>query len=599
MARKRLLALLYPYHLLILVLSLAAATLYASHVAERLYLRSTEESLFARARLAELQMAAAVGRMGAGAMDAPGGSVDSLCKALGAASKTRFTVVLPSGKVVGDSNADPRGMANHIDRPEIGRALAGEATWAVRFSDTEKTRIMYIAVPAKIGGRIAGAIRASVPLNVVDESLRGMRVKVLAGLAAVVLIAGAVSYGIARRIGRPLRDLREGVERFEREGLGYRIPVSRFEEVGSIASLMNELAERLDERIHVEGRQLSEQEAVFSSMVEGIVVVDPAERVMRINRSAARFLGVEQEAALGKSIQEVVRSPHLQQFVARSLAASEPIEGDIVLRAGQGELYLQAHGVSLFDDEDAKTGSVIVLNDVTRLQRLEGVRRDFVANVSHELRTPITSIKGFVETLRDGALHHPAEAEKFLEIVAKQADRMNSIIEDLLLLSRVEQDTREAKVALEWTALKGVILEAVQVCEPKARAKDIRISVDCPDGLGARINAALLEQAIINLIDNAIKYSESGRPIRIGVETLDGDVTIGVRDQGAGIEPEHLPRIFERFYRVDKARSRKLGGTGLGLAIVKHIVQAHGGTIAVESAPGAGTTFSIKLPKSG
>jgi two-component system phosphate regulon sensor histidine kinase PhoR len=573
--------------------------LYASHVAERLYLRSTEESLFARARLAELQMAAAVGRMGAGAMDAPGGSVDSLCKALGAASKTRFTVVLPSGKVVGDSNADPRGMANHIDRPEIGRALAGEATRAVRFSDTEKTRIMYIAVPAKIGGRIAGAIRASVPLNVVDESLRGMRVKVLAGLAAVVLIAGAVSYGIARRIGRPLRDLREGVERFEREGLGYRIPVSRFEEVGSIASLMNELAERLDERIHVEGRQLSEQEAVFSSMVEGIVVVDPAERVMRINRSAARFLGVEQEAALGKSIQEVVRSPHLQQFVARSLAASEPIEGDIVLRAGQGELYLQAHGVSLFDDEDAKTGSVIVLNDVTRLQRLEGVRRDFVANVSHELRTPITSIKGFVETLRDGALHHPAEAEKFLEIVAKQADRMNSIIEDLLLLSRVEQDTREAKVALEWTALKGVILEAVQVCEPKARAKDIRISVDCPDGLGARINAALLEQAIINLIDNAIKYSESGRPIRIGVETLDGDVTIGVRDQGAGIEPEHLPRIFERFYRVDKARSRKLGGTGLGLAIVKHIVQAHGGTIAVESAPGAGTTFSIKLPKSG
>jgi two-component system phosphate regulon sensor histidine kinase PhoR len=595
MARKRLLALLYPYHLLILVVSLAAATWYASHVAERLYLRSTEESLFARARLAELQLEARAPIGGA----AEAAAADSLCKALGAAAKTRFTVVLPTGKVVGDSNADPRGMANHIDRPEIGRALAGEAASSVRFSDTEKTRIMYVAVPVKIEGRVACAIRASVPLNVVDESLRGMRVRIFAGLAAVVLIAGAVSYGIARRIGRPLRDLREGVERFEREGLGYRIPVSRFEEVGSIASLMNELAERLDERIHAEGRQLSEQEAVFSSMVEGIVVVDPAERVTRINRSAARFLGIEPEAALGKSIQEVVRSPHLQEFVARSLSASEPIEGDIVLRAGQGELYLQAHGASLIDDEDAKIGAVIVLNDVTRLQRLEGVRRDFVANVSHELRTPITSIKGFVETLRDGALRHPAEAEKFLEIVAKQADRMNSIIEDLLLLSRVEQDTREAKVALEWTALKGVILEAVQVCEPKARAKDIRISVDCPDGLGARINAALLEQAIINLIDNAIKFSESGRPIGIVVEKLDGGVTISVRDQGAGIEPEHLPRIFERFYRVDKARSRKLGGTGLGLAIVKHIVQAHGGTIAVESAPGAGTTFSIKLPKSG
>ncbi len=597
MARKRLLAQLYPYHLLILVLSLAAVTWYASHVAQRLYLRSTEESLFARARLAELQVTAA-GRTGAGAMDAPGGFVDSLCKALGGSSHTRFTIVLPSGKVLGDSHADPRGMASHIDRPEIARALAGDVGRSVRFSDTERTRIMYVAVPMRREGRVIGAIRASVPLNVVDESLRVMHLRIFAGLAAVVLIAGAVSYGIARRIGRPLRDLREGIGRFEREGLSYRIPVSRFEEIGSIASLMNELAERLDERIHAEGRQLSEQEAVFSSMAEGIVVVDPAERVTRINRSAARFLGVEPAAALGKSIQEIVRNPRLQEIVARSLSAAEPIEGDIVLRAGQGELFLQAHGTALFDDEAAKIGAVIVLNDVTRLQRLEGIRRDFVANVSHELKTPITSIKGFVETLRDGAMCRPGEAQKFLEIVAKQADRMSSIIEDLLLLSRIEQDAREAKVTLERAPLKGVLLEAVQVCEPKARAKDIRITVECPEGLDALINTALLEQAVINLVDNAIKYSEAGRPVSVDASASGSVVTISVRDEGSGIEPEHLPRIFERFYRVDKARSRKLGGTGLGLAIVKHIVQAHGGTVSVDSVPGAGTTFSIHLPKS-
>jgi len=591
MARKRLLTQLYPYHIVILVLSLAAATWYASHVAQRLYFRSTEESLLARARLAELQFADA-------ARDTGAGGVDSLCKTLGRAARARLTVVLASGRVIGDSRSDPRSMPDHGDRPEIARALAGEVGSSVRFSDTEKMKIMYVAVPLKGGGGVIGAIRASVPLSMVDESLRGMYLRMFCGLVAVALIAGVVSFRMARRISRPLKDLREGVERFEKEGLSYRIPVSRLEEIGSIAALMNEMAERLDDRIRAEVRQINEQEAVFSSMVEGLVVVDPAERVTRINRSAARFLGVEPEAVLGKSIQEIVRSPYLQEFITKTLSTAESVEGDIVIRGEGGDRFLQAHGALLLDDEGKKMGAVLVLNDVTRLQRLEGVRRDFVANVSHELKTPITSIKGFVETLREGAIRRPAEAEKFLEIVAKQADRLNSIIEDLLLLSRVEQDAREAKVALENATVKGVILEAVQVCEPKARAKDIGIAVNCPDGLSARINAALLEQAIINLIDNAIKYSEPGCPIGVDAEDSGGEVVISVRDRGCGIEPEHLPRIFERFYRVDKARSRKLGGTGLGLAIVKHIVQAHDGTVAVESAPGAGTTFSIHLPKS-
>jgi two-component system phosphate regulon sensor histidine kinase PhoR len=591
MARKRLLTQLYPYHIVMLMLSLAAATWYASHVAQRLYFRSTEESLLARARLAELRLADA-------ARDTGAGEVDSLCKTLGRAARARITVVLASGRVIGDSKVDPRSMPDHGDRSEIARALAGEVGSSVRFSDTEKMKIMYVAVPLKGGGGVIGAIRASVPLSMVDESLRGMYLRMFFGLVAVALIAGVVSFRMARRISRPLKDLREGVERFEREGLSYRIPVSRFEEIGGIAALMNEMAERLDDRIRAEVRQINEQEAVFSSMVEGLVVVDPAERVTRINRSAARFLGVEPEAVLGKSIQEIVRSPYLQEFVAKTLSTAESVEGDIVIRGEHGDRFLQAHGALLLDDEGKKMGAVVVLNDVTRLQRLEGVRRDFVANVSHELKTPITSIKGFVETLREGAIRRPAEAEKFLEIVAKQADRLNSIIEDLLLLSRVEQDAREAKVALENAPVKGVILEAVHVCEPKARVKDIRIAVDCPDGLAARINAALLEQAIINLIDNAIKYSEPGCPVSIDAEELSNEVVIRVADKGCGIEAEHLSRIFERFYRVDKARSRKLGGTGLGLSIVRHIVQAHDGTVTVESAPGAGTTFSIHLPKS-
>ncbi|MFA4947318.1 MAG: ATP-binding protein [Candidatus Krumholzibacteriia bacterium] len=591
MARKRLLSQLYPFHIVILVLSLLAATMYASHVAQKLYMQSAEEGLLARARLAEREFEKNASTRNESA-------VDSLCKDIGRAAGARITVVLASGRVVADTDQDPRGMENHADRPEIRQALIGVVGTAIRFSDTEKRDMMYVAVPWKINGAAAGAVRVSVPLAVVEESLRGMYLRVLVGGLAVTLLAALVSLAIARRIGRPLNDLRNGVNRFARDGLSYRLPVSQFEEIGSLAEVMNEMAERLDAQIRTEVRQLNEQEAVFSSMVEGLVVVDAAERVTKINRSAARLLGVEPGASLGKSIQEVVRSPYLLEFVTKALAATEPVEGDVVLRGEGGDRFLQAHGTLLRDDEENRIGAVIVLNDVTRLQRLEGIRRDFVANVSHELKTPITSIKGFIETLRDGAIRKPGDAEKFLEIVAKQADRMNSIIEDLLLLSRVERDAREEKVALESTPIKGVILEAVQVCEPKAHAKDIRISVNCPEGIVARINAALLEQAIVNLVDNAIKYSEPGCPVSIDAEELSNEVVIRVADRGCGIEPEHLSRIFERFYRVDKARSRKLGGTGLGLSIVKHIVQAHDGTVTVESAPGAGTAFSIHLPKS-
>lgn len=590
MRRKRILSQLYPYHLLIIVLSLLAATMYASRVAERLYLRSTEEGLFSRAHLAEREFER-MGRM----PDEP--AADSLSKDLGRAAGARITIVLPSGTVIGDTDQNPRLMENHSDRPEIMRALSGNVGTVTRYSDTEKRNMMYVAIPLRMNGVVAGALRVSVPITAVAEGVRGMYLRIFIGGVIVTLLAALISLAVARRIGRPLVDLRKGIERFGKEGLGYRLPVSEFEEIGSLAGVVNDMAERLDERMKREVRERNEQEAVFSSMVEGLLVVDTAERVTRLNRAAARFLGVDVEAAVDRPIQEVVRNPYLQEFVTKALAAGEPIEGDIVLRSEEGDRYLNAHGTILRDDEARKTGAVIVLHDVTRLERLEKVRREFVANVSHELKTPITSIKGFVETLRDGAIRRPADAQKFLEIVAKQADRMNSIVEDLLLLSRVEQDAREEKVVLEHTPLKGVVLEAVQVCELKAHEKDIKITVNSPDGVSARINAALLEQAVINLLDNAIKYSEPGRPVDVTVEETAAEVVIRVVDRGSGIEPQHLSRIFERFYRVDKARSRKLGGTGLGLAIAKHIVQAHGGTITVESTPGAGSTFSIHLPK--
>ena len=292
----------------------------------------------------------------------------------------------------------------------------------------------------------------------------------------------------------------------------------------------------------------------------------------------------------------MVRNVVLHEFVRNTLSSQKPVEKDIVLYTG-GERFIDGHGTVLRDALGKQMGALIVLNDVTRIRRLENVRREFVANVSHEIKTPITAIKGFVETLRDGAVKNPEDAERFLGIIENHAERLEAIIEDLLSLSRIEREAERGKIALVEGRVQDVVQMAVQVCEMSARAKEIKIKCSCDKDIVSKINAPLLEQAIVNLLDNAIKYSAVGSTIRVEASQTAEEIKIDVRDQGCGIEEEHLPRLFERFYRVDKARSRQLGGTGLGLAIVKHITQAHGGQVSVESVPGKGSTFSIRLPR--
>ncbi|OGP63333.1 MAG: hypothetical protein A2169_00875 [Deltaproteobacteria bacterium RBG_13_47_9] len=239
---------------------------------------------------------------------------------------------------------------------------------------------------------------------------------------------------------------------------------------------------------------------------------------------------------------------------------------------------------------------MIVISDMTRIRRLESLRRDFVANVSHELRTPITSIKGFVETLQEGAITEPKEAERFLQIIARHSDRLNAIVEDLLTLSSLEESSEQRKIAFEITPVQPVLASVIELSSVKAEEKNITIDLDCEKDIQAKINPALLEQAVLNLVDNAVKYSEAGSQIQIRVHKADERIAILVQDHGCGIAKRHQERIFERFYVVDKSRSRKLGGTGLGLAIVKHITEVHGGYVTVESMPGEGSTFIMYLP---
>jgi two-component system phosphate regulon sensor histidine kinase PhoR len=376
--------------------------------------------------------------------------------------------------------------------------------------------------------------------------------------------------------------------------LELRIPIRESGELADLARAMNEMARQLSDRIATITRQRNESEAILASMVEGVLAVDSTGHVVRANKAAVSLLDVDNEDIRGRSIEEVVRNPQIQDFIKQILDGKEPAETDIFLQA-DGRRYFQLHGARLAAGQ-TETGAVIVLNDMTRMRRLESVRRDFVANVSHELKTPITSIKGFVETLLEGAPKDPEQSRRFLEIIAKHSDRLNAIIEDLLSLSRLEAESEQRKISFEKKFLKPVIDSAVELSKVKAEDKKVMINVSCPNSLEARINAPLLEQAVLNLIDNAIKYSDSGSTVAITAESKDDEIAISVTDHGCGIEKKHLSRLFERFYVVDKGRSRKLGGTGLGLAIVKHICQVHGGYVTADSSPGRGSTFIIHLP---
>jgi len=588
MARKRLLWHLYPAFLAISLVALLAVSWYVSRALHQFHFEQAELDLRARAQLVAYQLRGHLAPV-------HGVWVDALSKELGQRTATRITVVLADGTVLGDSSEDPAQMDNHANRPEILDARMSGIGTAVRFSHTLGNNLMYVALKVEEDQRYLGCVRVAIPVDSLDKTLRGINLRIFAGGLIVALLAALVSLWISRRISQPLEEMKSGAERFARGELGRKLPVRGSEETQLLAEAMNTMASELDDRIRTVLNQRNEIEAVLASMVEGVLAVDNDERILRLNHAALTLLQVGNRDCVGRPIQEAIRKADLQRFVGRVLKEGGPMEEDLVLHGGVNR-YLQAHGTLLRGADGRQIGALVVLNDVTRLRRLENLRRDFVANVSHELKTPITAIKGFVETLLDGAMHQPEDAKRFLEIVVRQTERLNAIIEDLLNLSRIEQEAESEGVELTTAEIESVLRSVVQGCSIVAGRRNVRLELSCATDLQARINPPLLEQAVTNLVDNAVKYSPEGGTVTLVGERSGEELVIHVTDRGCGIAAEHLPRLFERFYRVDKARSRKLGGTGLGLAIVKHIVQAHHGRVEVESTPGRGSSFSIYLP---
>ncbi|MCU0582971.1 MAG: ATP-binding protein, partial [Syntrophales bacterium] len=378
--------------------------------------------------------------------------------------------------------------------------------------------------------------------------------------------------------------------------LGHRLPIPDSEELAGLAESLNRMAAQLENRLQTVVSQRNQLEAVLSSMLEGVIAVSRDERIISINMAAARWFDIDPEKVRGRSIPEAIRNIALQKFISRSFQSRTPLEEDVTVYRN-GECTLNVKSAPLLDVGPEPLGMLIVFSDVTRLRRLEDVRRDFVANVSHEIKTPLTAIKGFVETLHQNVVETPEEAERFLGIISRHVDRLNAIIEDLLMLSRIENEGERGDIKRERTRLRDIFQNAVQICRPQAEEKRIGIELGGDDQLTAMVDPVLIEQAVVNLLDNALKYSDREKSVQIRARTVDREIQIQVQDHGIGIEKKHLTRLFERFYRVDKARSRSLGGTGLGLAIVKHIAQAHGGHVTVESRLGEGSLFTIHLPR--
>lgn len=396
------------------------------------------------------------------------------------------------------------------------------------------------------------------------------------------------------------------LERLATADFEVRMPSPGFVPLAPVSRSINRLTDALRQKINTRSSEKNEAEAVLACMTEGVIAVDADENLLNINRAALAMLGVKPLDPRGKSVQEVVRNSALIKYIRKTIGSQYPFEDPISINlhaASVGETLLsernmQVHGAVLKDSAGASIGAVIVLSDVTKIHRLETMRQDFVANVSHELRTPITAIKGFVETLLDGAIDSPVEAKKFLLIVERQVERLGAIIEDMLNLSRLEQSRLRKEIDRKIVVVESIVGAAIELCTPKAKSKNIELAYACTPDIMGSISPALVEQALVNLINNAIEYSTSGKSVFVEVVSEGQDLFISVRDSGCGIDSKLIPRIFERFYRVDKARSRSNGGTGLGLSIVKHIMLIHSGEVRVESIVNRGSTFSLYFPAS-
>ena len=525
-----------------------------------------------------------------------------------AQSGARVTVIDSAGRVLEDSAHDPESMENHSNRPEIQSAFATGQGDSVRHSKTLDLDLVYSAVRYQPPSGPPVVIRMALPLSQIDSSLIDLRERLLLASLIILLLGGGASLGFSRMFAARVERLKDFSRRVA-EGDFRPLATERpRDELADLAAALNETAQRMDATIHSLRDERNQSSAILRSMVEGVAVIDAHERLVFCNRAFLEILNADSASSQGRAVIEVVRNSELLGLIRRALLGEEGLQTDIAMGfIQQRNFSVTAAPVKALEVDNATasanaapvnvkpSGAVVVLHDVTELRRLERVRQDFVANVSHEFKTPLTAIRGFAETLLSGALNDPKNNRRFLEIIRDHSARLDRLTDDLLKLARIEA----GKLELEFFPVG--LVELIEGCAEmtllKASRKQIALAIEIPPELPAlRGDASLLREVLQNLLDNAIQYTIAGGRISVTASASARDAVISVTDTGIGIPLADQERIFERFYRVDAARSREAGGTGLGLSIAKHIVEAHGGRLSVESEVGRGSQFFFSIP---
>ena len=567
---------------LVILLLVSVTGLYLLDWTEGYYMRSVSDDLGRESRAV------------AGVLQAAPRDVPSVIARMGHDLGHRVTLLRSDGVVLADSESDFHRMPNHSDRPEFRQAMATGHGTSTRYSATLKTRMLYVATSYGTRREPDGVVRIAEPLSSLDEIIAAMqRTFLVAGLVAV-LAAAVLSLKLASGITNPIESIASAARRLEQGDLGARVPAQpkTAGELRALASTFNRTAERLQNNMDEMNQQSARMQAVFDHTDNGLLLVDPEGKVRMINPAACRILGVDCPGTVEKTLIEGTLNHDLASLVERVRRTQEPAALDIELTSSS-ERAVHAY-VAPVPRPDGGMDVLIVLHDVTSTRELDAIRRDFVANVSHELRTPLASIKAMAETIMLRHATSPAAVPGFAESIVREADRMTLLAQDLLDLTKIESQRRD--VIVEPLRLRGIVDEVFGRLIGAAEKKSISLENEVKTDEVTEADGGSLVQVLMNLVDNAIKYTSDGGAVRVRADHSSGHMAIRVSDNGIGIPKEDLPRVFERFYRVDKARSRQSGGTGLGLAIVKHLCEQMGGSVSVKSEIGVGSMFSVLLP---
>ncbi len=515
-------------------------------------------------------------------------SLDNLCRKFKEQTALRVTLIAPDGRVLGESDKESSLMENHAGRPEIQQAFLYGTGMSIRHSHTLNEDLLYVAQRIGRDNAPTGVVRLSMPLSAVDASINALRVKIIIVVAAILLATGLFSVGQLERIRRLTKQIGGFARSLADGAIGNKLYFERAGEFDEIAESLNTMSVELRNSIVANEEERKRLNVILRSIPDVLMILESNGAIQLASSASRHYFG---EAPLqGKRVFEVIRNSLFLSLMEDARKNLTPGVSELHLDYPE-ERYFSARVSPLSYQEKELSGFVVILHDITQLKKLEQIRKDFVANISHEIKTPITAIKGFADTLLEGALQDTEHAEKFLNIIKSNSERINSLVDDLMTISKIELGV--VKIEKSPIDISDAFEQVMTLLRSKAAAKNLYLKIDLPDGhIKIAADRDKLIQVLTNLVDNSIKFTETGG-VTISARTENKAQLLIVEDTGIGIPEKHLPRIGERFYRVDTARSRNMGGTGLGLAIVKHLVKAHGWEIKIESEQEKGTKVTI------